>query len=235
MDFFFKAVVFFVYCLSTITIATAQQRGKVFDHSTRKPLLDVQIVNLNNGKKTSSNEFGEFNIDAKVNDLLEFRRPGYDSDTLFLVNLKPLARYLKIQKSTLSTVTITDKRSLKERYWREFNQVKSFDLPVGRGLIFYPSRFFSREGRNARRFVKMVKLDEKNKEIDRRFNIDLIKKIVPLHQPQLDAFLIRYRPKVNFVRNANAATIKDYILDSYFKFKKLSPSEQVLPSLEVKD
>ncbi len=169
-----------------------------------------------------------------VNDVLVFRRPGYQSDTVLLINLKPVWRYLAADKNTLKTVVISDTRTLRQQYAQAFNKANPFLLKQGRGLLFYPSSFFGREGRQARYFVRMLKREEKEKIIDRRFNLKSIRAILPIQQPELDAFLVQYRPSLKFAQRVSADDFKSYVLDCYQKFKLLPPDQRVLPSFRIK-
>lgn len=226
-----KLALSFIFILLFANVK-AQVNGIVFDQISRKPIVQVEVSNLNNQEKTVSDDKGEFNIKSKINELLVFRRPGYRSDTLLLTNLKPLRRYMYLDKNVLSTVTILGKRSIREEYAQAFNKANPFLLQQGRGLLFYPSSYFSREGRQARRFVRMLKREELEKIIDRRFNLKSIRTLLPIEQPELDAFFVLYRPSLKFAKRVNADDLKSYVLDCYRKFKLLPPEQRILPSLK---
>lgn len=211
----------------------AQVSGIVVDQSSRKPIAHVELINLSNLAKSVSNDHGEFSIKAKINDLLVFRRPGYRSDTLFLVDLKPLRRYMAIDKTVLSTVTISGRRTLREEYAQVFNKANPILLKQGRGLLFYPSSYFSKEGKQARQFVRMLKREEKEKIIDRKFNLKTVASLLPIKQPELDAFLVLYRPTLNFVQRAKAEDFKNYVLNCYEKFKLLPAEKRGLQPLKL--
>ncbi len=218
-------------CITT----KAQLSGQVIDRASRKAIAKVDVVNLNNKATTLTNAKGEFTIAAAVNDLLVFTMPGYRADTLLLTSLKPLMRYMELAGNTLNTITVVDKLSIKEKYAETFNKANGVLLQKGRGLLLYPSTLFSREGRQARYFKRLLKREEKEKPIDQRFNIKTITAVLPLQQPELDAFIFYYRPTLKFVTKTNAADFKLYLLDSYNKFKLLPPEKRVLPSLKAKE
>jgi len=220
-------------CLILWCSAQAQITGIVFDRVSRKPITQVEVTNLKSEDKTISNDKGEFAILAKINELLVFRRPGYQSDTVLVIELKPLRRYLSLDKNMLKTVVISGKRTLRQEYAQMFNKANPFLLQQGRGLLFYPSSYFSREGKQARRFVRMIKREEKEKVIDRRFNLKSISRIIPIQQPELDAFFIRYRPTQKFAQRVSEDDLKAYVLDCYQKFKLLPADQKALPSLRL--
>lgn len=212
--------------------AQHQVKGEVFARSSRKPIAAAEVFNLKNNEHTVCNAKGEFVIKASLNDLLIFKSPGYRPDTLLLISLKPLRRYLALEVNVLNTVSIQGK-SLREQYAQEINKGEAIKLKQGRGLLFYPSAYFGREGRNARRFKRMLKREELELPIDKRFNARSVTAVLPIKQPELDAFLVLYRPSLKFVRNADVADFKLYLLDSYRKFKQLPPEKRTLTSLKL--
>ncbi len=212
-----------------------QVTGLVFDRQSRKPMDKVDVFNLNNKTQALSNAKGEFSIKAAVNDLLVFSSPGYRPDTLLLVDLKPLRRYLEIAVNTLNTIAVVEKMDIKKQYAQTFNKANGVLLQQGRGLLLYPSTLFSREGRQARYFKRMLKREETEKKIDKRFNIKTITALLPIKQPELDAYMLLYRPSLKFVSKTSEADFKLYLMDSYSKFKLLPPEKRVLPSLKIED
>jgi hypothetical protein len=215
--------------------AQAQISGLVFDRQSRKPMDKVDVFNLNNKTQTMSNAKGEFSIQAVVNDLLVFSSPGYRPDTLLLIDLKPLRRYLEIAVNTLNTIAVVEKMDIRKQYAQTFNKANGVLLQKGRGLLLYPSTLFSREGKQARYFKQMLKRDETEKKIDQRFNIKTVTALLPIQQPELDAYMLLYRPSLKFVSKTSEADFKLYLMDSYSKFKLLPPEKRILPSLKVKD
>lgn len=222
-----------IFCSLISTLADAQSNvtGVILEQTSRKPMFKVEILNLNSKENTISNEKGEFTIKANVNDLLTFYMPGFKADTLMLATIKPLRRYLETETNTLKQVNVTSP-SLREQYSETFNSADPTLLKAGRGFLFYPSGYFSEKGKQAHRLKKMIKKDEIELQIDKRFNAKSITEFLPIQQPQLDAFMLRYRPSLNFVKKADKEDFKFYLFDAYKKFKLLPQSEQILPSLK---
>lgn len=79
-----KYFVVFLFALLSLT-ASAQEEGYtrisgiVVNEANLLPKKDVNIINLNTVKGTTSNGKGEFEIDAKVNDTLHFSFIGFQS------------------------------------------------------------------------------------------------------------------------------------------------------------
>lgn len=227
-------IIILLGCISVLKAQT-QISGLVQDRGTRKAIDYVDVFNLNNKAQTATNAKGEFKIKAALNDVLVFNIPGYKTDTLLLINLNEVRRYLDKSSNLLSTVTVTNNQTLKEQYAQTFNKANAVLLAPGRGLLFYPSGYFSREGKQARKFKRMLKQEVKENQIDKWFNVKNIKAILPLQQPELDAFMVMYRPTLKFVQNADAEDLRFYLIDAYDKFKLLPAEKKVLPSLKVSE
>lgn len=234
MKWFIYQIIFLFFCCTALR-AQSQISGLVQDRSTRKAINYVDVFNVNNKEQTATNAKGEFKIKASLNDVLLFVTPGYKTDTLLLTNLNPLRRYLEKATNLLNTVTVTNNQTLKQQYAQTFNKANAVLLTPGRGLLFYPSGYFSREGKQARRFKRMLKRDLKEMPIDKWFNQKNIQAVLPLKQPELDAFIVMYRPTLKFVQKADANDLKFYLIDAYDKFKSLPADKKVLPSLKVSD
>jgi hypothetical protein len=209
-------------------------QGVVYDQVTNQPLNQIHIVNISNKNETLTDSKGEFQISSSLNNLLIFRSLGYKSDTVLVTNLKIGIHYMKADQNNLKTVDITDVSNYKDKYATTINKANAVLLVPGRGLLFYPSGYFSREGKQARKFKRMIKKEQPELVIDKRFNAKIITEILPLKLLELDAFLVLYRPSLNFALSADADDFKFYLLDAFNKFKLLPAEKKLLPRLKVK-
>ena len=87
---------FFLIANSLIISQTQNFNGVVIDKDNGKPLVGVNIIGRDFG--TSSNEFGEFSLEAEKNSTALFKYVGFDSVELKLdknmsvfLNRKPIA------------------------------------------------------------------------------------------------------------------------------------------------
>jgi hypothetical protein len=207
--------------------------GLVLDQVSNEVLDRIHIVNLSNKKETISNKEGGFKLPANVNDLVVFKCLGYQSDTVLLTSLKYLRHYLKESSNMLKTVNIINRVDYRTQYAQTFNKAKVYLLKPGRGFLFYPSSYFSREGRQARKFVRFIKMEQYQVKIDERFNLKTVGAILPIKGRELDAFVAKYRPSYSFVMKATPAEFNLYLMDCYNKFKLIPPNKKLLPSLKV--
>lgn len=212
--------------------AQTQIKGQVLDQASRKGLDKVEVLNMTTQAATQTNVKGEFAIKAKVGDLMVYRLVGYDADTALIISLKEIKRFLHPLTNTLNTVSVSGQVDVKQQYADVYNKANPVLLTPGRGIRFYPSSFFGKEGRNARRLKKIIENDQVEKEIDKRFNAVTVTALLPLKQPELDTFLVLYRPDVKFAVNADADDFKFYLLEAYERFKALPADQKVLPKLK---
>ena len=82
--------------------------GNIFDNDLRSLSIEgATIKNLTSNAIALSNKDGHFVIPAKVGDLISFAYSGYQTDTVYLINLFPKNVYLRAQVNTLNTVSIS--------------------------------------------------------------------------------------------------------------------------------
>lgn len=225
--------IFLLFALVQLNLKAQEQiKGQVFDQASKKALAKVSILNKNSSLSTETDANGNFTIAAKIGDVIIYQLLGYTSDTVLLINSKKVERFLRSTSNTLNTVNISGEVDLKTQYADVYNKANPVLLTPGRGLRFYPSSFLGKEGKHARRVKKIIESDAVEKEIDKRFNAVTVTALLPLKQPELDAFLVLYRPDIKFAVNADADDFKFYLLEAYEKFKLLPASQKTLPKLQ---
>lgn len=229
------SIIFFLVFFGITLMAQTQVNGFVKERTTKKAIHNVNVYNLTNKEFTLSDFKGAFKINAKINDVLVFNISGFKSDTLLLINLQPFIRNLEMESNMLNTVIVTDNRDIREQNAQIFNKAEAVLLVPGRGLLFYPSAYFSKEGKRARQLKRALKLSVDENKISKLYNFKSITAILPLQQPELDAFFIKYKPSLKFVKSADADDFKFYLYDAYNKFKLLPAVQRVLPSLKVNE
>ena len=104
-----KKLFFLILLLSPFNIfAQNTLTGNIFDNDLRSLSIEgATIKNLTSKAIALSNKDGHFAISAKVGDLISFGYSGYQTDTVYLINVFPKNVYLRAQVNTLNTVNIT--------------------------------------------------------------------------------------------------------------------------------
>lgn len=228
---------FFFFAISllfNVALYAQEIKGTVADRNTRELQEYVEVFNLNNQQKTVTNKKGEFKIQAAVNDVLVFIQPGYTPDTLFLINLKPVRRYLAPNLYDLSTVVIKGLAFNPEvEYADAYRAAKAFNTGVNRPLAFSPLTYFSKKGISGRKFKRRMKSELVERKIDQRFNNAAVQAICPLKGAELDCFMVMYRPTFKDLDRMDTDRLKLYLMDAYKEFKALPAEKRKLPSLKL--
>jgi len=214
--------------------ALAQQndtlRGVVLDLSTDRPMQHVEVVNLVTGKAVETDVNGNFSIKVEKNQRLRFEYPGFRTDTLVVIEFELKRVYLAPDESSIridevQISALTDNQLTKEiERARQEGQVAEVSQYRG-GIRLSPSRWLSKESRQARQRYDLLIAEQERRKIDARFTPVLISSITPLKGQQLELYMTKYRPTIDFISSANEEELRLYIMDTYAQFKKLTPQE----------
>lgn len=242
--FLFKAlhVIAVTFLFSSYAIPSMAHSGSVIQQDTTltgyvlelesgEPLPSVEIKNLATGALVKSRTDGQFSIPVKRNQRLQFEYPGYRTDTLVVVEFDIKRVYLtsdgstiqidevQIQAMTDSRLAAEIKRAEEEGRFTETSQQRG-------GVRVSPSRWFSKEGRQARLRHKRLLAEQERRKIDARFTPEIITSLTPLEGEDLELYMTKYRPTVDFLSTASDADLRLYIMDTYAAFKKLTPEQR---------
>lgn len=235
-----KTVALLFLLVAGIYIAKAQERlnGIVLEYKSNEVMPQVAVKNLNKGDSVLSNNAGEFSIAASKEDILVFSSPGYRTDSLVVIDFALKRVYLTSvadprMLETVNVSAMTDSR-LAEEMARLRNEGQYANTVSGGGIGLSPSRIFGRGARDARRQYKLLEEEQNSRLIDARFNEALVASLTPLKGEDLSLFMVKYRPKASFIKESNDETLRVYIMDSYNKYKALSPAAKEKIRLQEK-
>jgi len=229
-----QITLFALFIFSGQLVYAQQVQGTVADRTTQLRLGQVEVSNLATGEKTTTNLKGEFSISAAINQSLAFYQPGYTPDTLFLVDLKPVKRYLNLSNKLLNTVEIKAGAFHPEiEYANTYRTARAVTLIANKPFRFSPSRIFGSEGKSARRFKRNMERERTERKIDERFNVAAVKAVTPLKGAELDYFMVLYRPTLKELDKLDQEDMKFYLMTSYKEFKALPPEKRVSPLLQT--
>jgi hypothetical protein len=219
----------FVALLFIACAVNAQEiiKGSVVEEGTNEKLTNVFVHNTSNKQITLVDKNGNFQVKGGINQLIIFDSPGYISDTLFVVDLKPLKIAMKPLGITLKEVNINASR-------RAFNPRVEYPEVYRKSKVYVlsPSTWFSKEGRDARRLKRFFANEERERYVDKYYTASYVGTLVPLKGIELQNFMAIFRPSYEYVRNNNGPTLAMYVNDAYAKYKTLPPEKRVLQSLE---
>ncbi len=218
--FLFVATVCFYSSLNAQSIL----KGSVFEAKSPRKLANVFVRDINSKEISLTDNLGNFTIRTLINHTLVFSSPGYVSDTLYLVDLRPKKIELVIQGISLREVNVTSTRSFnpREEYPDVYEKSK---------FALSPSRIFGKESKNARRLKHYFELEADERQIDSIFNAAYVSSVVPLKGQELENFMSMYRPSLAFLKKTPHSSLTLYINDSYKKFMALPPDKRSLQKL----
>lgn len=219
--------------------------GIVFDKGTGGRIAEVNVVNASTGKSVYNNLKAEYSIEAHIGDVLIFTKQNYFADTVTVKNHNSLAVYLRRSAIQLQQVNVRDSvmnpeqklAATKRDYTKIYGVLGDKDLlsvspGSGAGLsIDALYNMFSREGRNAEHLRETIQNDYYQNVIDYRFNRTLVSRITGLKDPQLKAFMQRYRPGYYFVMAASEYDFIASIKANYRRYLR-RPKVYTLPELQ---
>ncbi|HNF29287.1 MAG TPA: hypothetical protein PLY81_03305, partial [Chitinophagaceae bacterium] len=91
-------------------------------------------------------------------------------------------------------------------------------------LIEFINMFRFKRNRQILALQKRLEVQEREKYIDHRFKKLLITKLTGLQQPQLDTFMLNYRPEYYFLQRLNDLELGYYIQQCYQAYKLNLPN-----------
>jgi hypothetical protein len=202
-------------------------KGTVRESGTNNKLPEVFIKdNSNKQQVTLTDKDGNFQIKTATGHILIFSAPGYISDTLYLVDLKPKKMELRSMSISLREVNINSSRDSFDPH-TEYPDV----YEKSKVYVMSPSTWFSKEGKDARRLKKYFEKEAQERHIDEVYTKTYVGSIVPLKGEELETFMTLYRPTYAFLKNNNGPSLVTYINDSYKKYLALPPEKRKMQTL----
>jgi hypothetical protein len=211
------------------TLANAQDvvKGVVVEQGSNDRITNVFVHDTNNKQVTLVDKNGKFTIKTGMNHLVIFDAPGYISDSLVIVDYKPLTVVLKPAGVMLNEVKVNATRRLPFDPRVEYPEV----YRKSKVYVLSPSTWFSKEGKDARRLKKYFANEERERYVDKYYTAKYVASLVPLQGVELENFMALYRPSYAYVKNENGPTLAMFINDAYQKYKALPADKRQLQRL----
>ncbi|MFV5695752.1 carboxypeptidase-like regulatory domain-containing protein [Flavobacterium sp. LB3P122] len=248
-------VVFFFLVLSATAFAqviehSQRVNGIIINNSSKQPLSNVNIININKVRGATTDSRGYFEIDVQPNDTLHFTILGFQSLRVRVTN-----DWIK-NKST--KIQLTEKAiALEEVVIRPFNltgylEVDSKLIPTkenyrysisgltqgyeageyspnafGRvlGSIFNPAdmlyNFFGKNPKDLKKLKEMKKDDTVRNLLESKFDRETISVLLGVDKNELAEILQRCNYSEAFIQTANDLQIMDAISGCYEEYKIL--------------
>ena len=228
--------------------------GKVLNDFDDTPLENVNIVNLNNVKGTTSTNEGDFAIRATVNDTIYFSYLGFKSIRVRVTNdwlkfgnteivMTELA--LALEEVTVKQLRLTgylevdmkqvpiqsnNRYRISGLYGRGYEAGKPNIATKVLGAIFNPADFlhnlFGKKPKEMRKLRKMKEDDEIRNLLASRFDREMLMALLQVEKVDLDLLISECNYSRDFLRTANDLQILDAISECYEEYRVLNRSSR---------
>ena len=211
--------------LISLTNTHAQQivaKGVISEKGTNIRIALVLVTDTNNHVSVGSNDLGLFQIKARVGDTLWFYKRNFENQFAVVKNDQDIIIKLIRADKILEDVTIRPENKqenllavrLEHRKKTYFYGHKRNPLYYLRSPIAAVIELFGAERKNARRFDHYLDREEQEMEIDRFFNLSMVKNNTSLKGKALEKFMLDYRPKHEQIKEWNTYDAATYIKKS---------------------
>lgn len=216
--------------------------GVVVEKGGSARLSDVNVTNPRTKKRTKTNTFGVFIIEASVGDSLLLTKTGYGPVKTVLQTEEDIL--IEMQEGlTIETVVVSrrsreaEMRDMMDDYRKKgvYNGGKNtLGTYLGSpATALY--NLFGRDAKNAKRFANLMDRELEQNQVDRVFNKTTVTSVIgDLEKDELQSFMDIYRPSFNMVQHWGQYDFMNYVKRSFEAWEKNGrPRSERLPKLEV--
>lgn len=228
---------FFAQCVKAQTV---QISGTVYDISARRPLEAVAVLSTS-GKGVITDSLGRYFIRVSVKDSIWFSMIGkstmkYPVDTIS--NTENFNVMIHVRSFDLPEVKVRNNYYKYDSIQNRMDNAKAFafrkpglrttnnpnynpgGMTVGFDLDEIINLFRFKRNQSLASLQKRLLEQEEDKYIDHRYSKAFVRKITKLVPPELDTFMIRYRPDYTLVQQVNDLELGYYITKTFDMYKK---------------
>ena len=249
----FIIILLLIFSASLLAQETISQKisGTIVNYETSLPLWNINIININKVKGTTTNSRGFFEIEATINDTLNISSIGFQSIKVRVTN--------DLIKDKNTKIKLTQKSyALEEVVVRKYNltgflEIDAKLIPINEnsnrysisglssgyeagnyapgafgkvlGSLFNPAdllyNFFGKKPRELRRLREMKKDDTVRNLLESKFDRETISALLGVDKNEIAEILARCSYSEEFVKTANDLQIMDAISACYEEYKIL--------------
>ena len=250
-----KRFVFLFFLFLTASLSWGQEvvviNGKVLNDFDDSALENVDIVNLNNVKGTTSTVEGDFAIRATVNDTIYFSYLGFKSIRVRVTNdwlkfgeikIKMTELSIALEEVILRPIQLTGYIEVDAKLIPIYDDYRYRIAGVGGGYeggqsqpgsvtkvlnsIFNPADFlYNVFGKRPRQMSKMRKMKDDNEIrnlLQSKYDRETLMAVLQLERVDIDEILNNCSYSENFIRTANDLQILDAISECYEEYRVLN-------------
>lgn len=250
-----KKLILLITILLTVCTSWAQDneeiKGKVLNDANDEVMENVNIVNLNQVVGTTTNEKGEFQIRARVNDTLYFSYLGFKSIRVRVTNdwlkfgdikVKMTELGIALEEVVVRPVQLTGYVEIDAKLIPIYDNYRYRISGLGTGYeggsnqpgaiskvlssIFNPADFlyqvFGKRPKQMSKLRQMKDDDEIRNLLQSKYDRETLMAVLQLERVDIDEILNKCNYSADFIRTANDLTILDAISECYQEYKVLN-------------
>lgn len=250
-----KKILFVLLLLMFITPSFAQEEGDingvVVNDANEEPLENVNIVNLNQVKGTSTGKEGKFKIKAAVNDTLYFSYLGFKSIRVRVTNdwlkygdikVKMTELGIALEEVVIRPVQLTGYVEVDAKIIPIYDNYRYRIAGLGGGYeggqsqpgavsrvlnsVFNPADFlynvFGKRPKQMRKLRQMKDDDNIRNLLQSKFDRETLMAVLQLERVDVDEILNNCSYSEDFIRTANDLQILDAISECYEEYRVLN-------------
>lgn len=252
---YMKKIFLLIALVFTVANSFAQDdtiiKGTVMNDANGNVLENVNIVNLNQVKGTTTNEKGEFAIKAAVNDTLYFSYLGFKSLRVRVTNdwlkfgdikVKMTELGIALEEVVVKPVQLTGYVEIDAKLIPIYDNYRYRISGLNTGYeggsnqpgavskvlssIFNPADFlynvFGKRPKQMRKLRQMKEDDEIRNLLQSKFDRETLMAVLQLERADIDEILNKCSYSKDFIRTANDLQILDAISGCYEEYKILN-------------
>ncbi len=214
--------------------------GTVYDSSKIIPVKGV-VVKSTGGKIAITDSIGHYDIGTGEKDSLTFIYQNKPTARFAVKQIEnqssfDISLHIRLTEKfkTLKEVRVFSKNyredsiANREEYAKIFNYQRpgikttssAYSGSVGLDLDEFINIFRFKRNKRLKYMQNRLMEQEQESYINFRFNKPLVKRMTHLQGANLDSFMVRYRPDIEFTQNSTTANFYQYILNASYRFKK---------------
>lgn len=206
-------------------------KASLKDRGTRNGIALAEVLNLRTRAKVGSNDFGYFQILAKVGDTLLIQKRNYVPKNVIVSLEETVLIYMEAEFNQIEQVDIvrstrksdleTIKKSFRDKgTYYDGKPPLALLNPFGGSPLTFFYELFGKTPRNARRFARYYDSEMKEITIEQFFNKRLIVEQTKLEGVELDNFIASFRPSFEQAEKWSEYDAIAYINKSFKVFKE---------------
>jgi hypothetical protein len=226
-----------IFFQKTATSQLTTVSGTVYDITKKTPIEAVSVLSTS-GRGTSTDSLGRYEIVVNEKDSIYFSylnraTAKYPVNSIQNLGSFDISILKKVQQ--LPTVFVKQRNyrmdSLQNRseYEKIFNYKKPGfktslnpspgNVAVGLDLDELINMFKFKKNKRMVAFQNRLLQEEKEKFVNHRFNKGLVRKLTGLNSPELDSFMIEFRPTLEMAEQFNDLEFGQFIVEAYKYYK----------------